>query len=298
MSARAPIVATSIGPIAADLLRSADQIEVVAIFDRSAYLMTSNGLIVIGIEAVGPGPINILVPPARDGRPPWHGLLADGMTGRVQPQELHIGADVVLSLARAPVWRPAPWPSWNPTAVRAGLAWLHASSAEACPLDGLSPLVFAPARKLTHTGQAARDLIRRLRVDLAAALRHDAWSADGRMTATLLLGLGPGLTPSGDDVLGGVMLALTSAGRIRLRDALWDALVDELGELTVPVSAMHLSAAADGLSHRDVHAFIGAWLANDVAAFTAATSTLATLGATSGWDTMAGIALAMDALIA
>jgi hypothetical protein len=295
-AARFTLSATSVGAVAADLLRSADTVEVIAVYERSFYLMAPTGIVAIVADDLGDGPINIRLPTTTSGQVLWPSPLVTGMAGRVDPQELRLGDDLAISLARAPFWLPPPWPQWHPARASAGVQRLAATARAAVPIEGLAPLVFAPQRALTRTGAAAKGLLTAFSQGLREAADQGMWSPDALASATLLVGLGPGLTPSGDDVLGGVMLALSAADRAPLRDALWDAIVDELGDLTVPVSAMHLSAAADGMAHETLHRFANALLSDDVTGMAAALPAVTALGATSGWDALAGLALGLRAL--
>jgi Protein of unknown function (DUF2877) len=129
---------------------------------------------------------------------------------------------------------------------------------------------------------------------LRSSLSSHAMSDDVGMAATLLLGLGPGLTPSGDDVLGGVMLALTAIDQTGLRDQLWDALRPELEMLTNEISAMHLAVAADGLGGEVCHAALNALLTGVLPDLEA----IHAIGHTSGWDTLAGMVITLRAAVA
>ena len=91
------------------------------------------------------------------------------------------------------------------------------------------------------------------------------------------------------------MLALSALGQSDLRDALWQTIGAELDDLTVPISAMHLSAAADGLGTEAMHRMIGAVVAGDVAEIAALLPGMSDIGATSGWDALAGAVLTLDA---
>ena len=74
-----------------------------------------------------------------------------------------------------------------------------------------------------------------------------------REAAGRLAGLGPGLTPSGDDVLAGAMLALTlvrSPQPTRLREVILRA----VGERTTRVSGAYLQAASRGEAGEAWHA--------------------------------------------
>jgi hypothetical protein len=114
--------------------------------------------------------------------------------------------------------------------------------------------------------------------DLAAASRQ-------------LQGRGAGLTPSGDDVLAGILL-VCAMDRAR-RGA--------LGRLarsarTTALSRAYLRWAAAGQSIQPAHALLDAAADNDTNAMGWAAQTLAAVGATSGRALVAGIALAATGL--
>ena len=163
---------------------------------------------------------------------------------------------------------------------------------------GLAPLVFGSvASTRNRTAVAAASIVQAFRSSLAASLSRPTPTAELVSSATLLIGLGDGLTPSGDDFLGGVFLALSAMQHGALRDALWAAIEPELEALTVEISAAHLAGAADGLGAAAIHDLLAAILGGDGVAVAAAVPTLAEIGHTSGFDTFAGIAVALDGLI-
>lgn len=288
--------AVSIGLIAGEILAQGGEVEVLALFERSVYLLARNGLVCLGTEAIGKGPINVLVK-AGEHAVAWEQLGAGREAkGRVSDGVLMLGERLAIRLADAAVWTPPPWPAVEAARMSAGLAALGGLAQSIGPADGLSALVLAPdtAAARNRFARAATAQVTTLAGSLPMAIAGGQWNADVRDAATLLLGLGPGLTPSGDDLLGGMMLALTALGHLGLRDALWDGLTDELGDLTSEVSAMHLSAAADGLAAEAVHAAAGAVLAGGEA-LPEHLAALARLGHTSGWDALAGFALVLRA---
>jgi hypothetical protein len=103
-----------------------------------------------------------------------------------------------------------------------------------------------------------------------------------------LLGLGPGLTPSGDDFLGGAMVALTCLGMNPLRERIWATLAPVAATHTNDVSRAHLAAAAEGYGSAPLHNLIDAIVAGDADAMPQRIAALAAIGHTSGWDAMAG----------
>ena len=106
-----------------------------------------------------------------------------------------------------------------------------------------------------------------------------------------LLGLGPGLTPSGDDLLVGMLLSLRASESFAA-GVLGDSVTRQAHSMTGVISASMLGQAVLGLgseaSHRLIAALLQEHSAGDVLR---RARTLASVGHTSGWDTLAGIVL-------
>lgn len=289
--------ATSIGAIAAELLDEGGEVEVLAAFERSAYLFAPRGIVCIGVPTIGRGPLNVLVPDKGN----WPGGRAfglyEGVKGVAGRRQLSIGPDLVIATQGAPIWTPAAFVvEVARETIEASVAQVRSLMAGRVPTDGVAGLLFDPSGRAakTPTALAAGPQIATLRQALPSALAGGTWSEEASRAALLLLGLGPGLTPSGDDFLGGLMLALSAAGKTALRDALWEHLASELDDLPVPVSAMHLSAAADGMGAEVVHDLIGAMQRGESDAIPLAAKDVLDLGATSGADTIAGIVVGLE----
>ncbi len=292
------LTASSIGPIAAEILTEGRELEVVAVFERSFYLLAHDGLVCIGAEDIGRGPINVTLRDADAVVWPNAGVFPEAK-GRAHADRLVIGETFVTSLSAAERWQPPPWAAYDPDAAGKGLEALRALAAGRLPEAGLAPLVFAPDSKGARTpvARAAVSQVAVLRAGLPRALSAGTFDAESRRSLTLLLGLGPGLTPSGDDLIGGILLALTALGRPDLRDALWHILAPELNDLTTEISAMHLSAAADGLGADAMHGIANAILAGDTHAVPGHLDRIARIGHCSGWDTLAGFTLTIGAAL-
>jgi hypothetical protein len=113
-----------------------------------------------------------------------------------------------------------------------------------------------------------------------------------------LVGLGPGLTPSGDDVLVGALALLDALAErdatARVMRANLARTVDDVPPgLTSPLSRCFLRVAAAGHVGERLHAAISSCLAGDADAAIAA---VRDIGHSSGWDMMAGIVTALDAV--
>jgi hypothetical protein len=108
-----------------------------------------------------------------------------------------------------------------------------------------------------------------------------------------LIGLGPGLTPSGDDFLGGLMIGLREFGMARIAGSIWLGILPNLTNRTNLISIAHLEAAAAGMGHGAVHALLLALRDEAMLAIDRAIMDISAIGHSSGWDTLAGLALAI-----
>jgi hypothetical protein len=102
-----------------------------------------------------------------------------------------------------------------------------------------------------------------------------------------LIGLGPGLTPSGDDFLSGGLALLNALAMRKIHAALAQAVTDAAPALTSPLSACLLKAAADGYIGEDPHRAVTALILGDIDTAIAAARRI---GHSSGWDMLAGAA--------
>ena len=138
---------------------------------------------------------------------------------------------------------------------------------------------------------------------LAAALSSFSDGGDPREFASLV-GLGAGLTPSGDDALVGALAGLDVVSECSpdarlLRQALVEALPVPLEPRTTRLSAQMLRAAAHGLYAEPVLALLDALARDDTspASVERAAEALSRLGHRSGRDTLLGIAAALSRAI-
>jgi hypothetical protein len=107
--------------------------------------------------------------------------------------------------------------------------------------------------------------------------------------AAPLIGLGPGLTPSGDDFLMGALAALGALHQTDIHVALGRAVIAG-AHRTSPLSASLLRAATAGHVGENLHMMVAAIVTGDTDAAVAAA---ARIGHTSGWDALAGMVTTM-----
>lgn len=160
---------------------------------------------------------------------------------------------------------------------------------DALPPKGL--LLWLTGRPLPFPLEHARTRFDTIR---AALERNDlrAFAA----TAPRVLGLGQGLTPSGDDFVGGIGFALAHAPR-----AAWAAelpavrarLLDDAATATNVISAALLRDLIAGASYAPLHELLVVLQDGEPHAITASMQRLLRVGATSGADMLAGLLLAL-----
>ena len=123
------------------------------------------------------------------------------------------------------------------------------------------------------------------------AVSGDVGRGDLAAVARRLEGRGTGLTPSGDDVLAGILLvcAINPACRGALQRLARSA-------RTTALSRAYLTWAASGQSIQPAHALLDAAAAGDRSGMDTAARSLAAVGATSGRALVAGLALAATEL--
>jgi hypothetical protein len=110
--------------------------------------------------------------------------------------------------------------------------------------------------------------------------------------ASVLIGLGPGLTPSGDDLIAGVLIALRALARADTAEQLGAWALSLAATRTGTISSAHLAAAAAGEGPEPLHRALAAICAGDEAGLERAVDAVARIGHCSGWDALAGVALA------
>ena len=128
-------------------------------------------------------------------------------------------------------------------------------------------------------------------IEIPESIRSQAeaflgWIGGAGKPDDALIGLGPGLTPAGDDFVGGAMIALRAFGRAALanRIAAWALPLAETN--TGKISRAHLACAAGGEGHEALHDLLCSFKEKDL-------KRLARVGHTSGRDSAAGALLSL-----
>lgn len=184
----------------------------------------------------------------------------DPVVGRAG--HLKVGA-LVLDARGARVWRPAP------------PACAHARVADPFP---------AHRGALRAAERRTGGLLCALELALAGA-----YAADVADRVAALVGLGPGLTPSGDDALVGLLAVLHRLAPGDARAGLLRRAVEAQLHRTGDVSAHYLGLAAAGHAGERLVALCDALSAGTRSGVEAAAAAVVATGATSGADALLGV---------
>jgi hypothetical protein len=236
---------------------------------QSCTLETDAGtLITLADPRLGNGPDAILV--AQSGWPAGAAFWPAG------PGRLRFAHGPILDWSAARRWSAAASaPSAPPRCDQRQplIAWLAAESRE----DGLLPVLLgrpAATRQQAILAETARPLLDAL---------PDPAAASG------LVGLGPGLTPAGDDLLAGMLLTLYYARHPRL-PALTAALADPP---TTRLGRALIGWALAGRAYEHLLAALRALFSQPFAQATAQLPAALRHGATSGADALAGVVIGL-----
>jgi hypothetical protein len=204
---------------------------------------------------------------------------------------LAVGRNLAIRFAGASPWVPLlPWyPAHdallrrNFEALREHVAGFDADPDRSASLQSSAVATAAAVRLAQHATALGRALAR---ADVEAA----------RAEGEALVGLGPGLTPSGDDLLLGLFAVLNLPGGPcePFRD-LGRQIVARAAERTHAISLCALRAAAEGRVRARVVALLSALIAGEREATLAALRAVLAIGSTSGRDIVAGIVLGVEA---
>lgn len=292
-----------------------------AVYPKAVYVRLGGELACLVAPGAGDGPGQVvLAGPEAPGDLGW----TPGAAVRQADGRLEVPGGRAVDWSGAREWRPPPpgcplevGPSPAP-ALRAARGWLGAALAGRAGGEGLLPVVLGlpgpgepagrgsggaagpvPGARFRHALAArAGPGIRAL----AAALSTGGAPA-GRVRAAVagLVGLGPGLTPSGDDLLGGTVCTLRRAGH-PAAGPLAAALLEAVARgATAEVSAHFLRWATRGVAWEPGIALVDGLLRGAAAGpagreLDGVLDAVLARGETSGRDWAAGVLLALDVM--
>lgn len=294
-SVRFPVA--TVGCLAARILDRNVEGRALAVFRSSFYIEAPDGLICIGHEAIGDSPLTIVAAAPRNIDWVASGIHR-GARVVISARTIRVGGRLLFDCGRASVWAPAPSPrNWRIEGLEKGLAAFREACDGRIPREGLGGFIRRPDEPAGDATpcNAAVAPVAGMRSWLASSLLNTANGTESEPHwVRNLLGMGPGLTPSGDDFVAGTMIALRSMGEHDLCRLLWEAARPFADDAGNRIALAHLEAAAKGFASPGVHSAIAGLLAADRNLIGEAMDSIDEIGHTSGWDAMAGIVQTCD----
>lgn len=274
------------GVVAAEFCKSPTRAEVAAVFERSFYLRAGDLFVCVGEPAIRNGPLTLIA----DRRVARLGI-HPGEPAIVAGNRIAIGA-VTFTCEQCEPWHPPRWPRavGQQALARAHDAIVRHAATEA-PAEGFGRAMADASEPGDAFARIARRRLARLRASLSRATVHEPSRPS---PVSDIVGTGHGLTPSGDDVLIGAFALLDALGERRAHASLARAVSLVPPGLTSPLSHCFLRVAAAGHIGEGLHAAVSSCISGDADRAIAA---IRDIGHSSGWDMMAGIMTALDAVM-
>lgn len=306
MTSQQPVKAIFIGSTALKILKEGAIGEVHSVFERAFNILFDNILFegeLVGIarENVSKGPFNIIIDISNTN---MQSLVHKGARVSVAGNLLVVGNELTISLKGAEAWRPrrGVTKALDVESVRHNLSLVKelAGGRE----EGLGQLVphveniisgvpFDDS-KLNQVSRAALPHI----VALMSAVKSENLE-HAKQSVKNLVGLGPGLSPSADDMLAGFMAGLrwtvnSFRGDVDRVDEINQTIVAHVAGDTTLLSQQLLKHGARGEVNEAVEGLLEAILAGGAENVKNATEKVLAMGETSGVDTVVGILLGLS----
>jgi len=298
MAERRLINAISVGSYALKILKDGAVGEVHSTFERAFNVLISGELVGIARRDVPNGPFNIIT----DVEPndSMQSLVDKGERIRVDGDLITFGKELTISLNGAEVWRPKhgvkkpidiELAKHNLSLVKVQGSWRK---------EGFGQLVLHVENMISgaqfndrQLNQVSRSGLPNIKYLVSAVKSGDLELV--RQSAKNLVGLGPGLSPSGDDLLAGFMVGLrwtvnSFNGDVNCVDEI-NRTIAHVAEGTTMLGKQLLIRAAAGEVNEAVEGLLKAILAGQIEEVRTATEKVLAIGETSGVDSIVGILL-------
>ncbi|MEE2803898.1 MAG: DUF2877 domain-containing protein [Pseudomonadota bacterium] len=287
----------TIGSLAHDVTQHIQKGRVTAVFARSLYFESDGHWVCMGGVDLGRSTLTINV--RNVGEKKWLDYFPLGTTIAITRSFIEVAGSPVIALEPLALWSAPQLPAWTSKTLKSGLqSLLVLAPSVRLPTDGLGQYLHEDINQITpaRVVRAARQSVADLTHWLSGARDQPSESHYVQRAVSGLIGLGPGLTPAGDDFLVGVLVALALCHRWGQHRCLATAVAAQLGR-TGPVSRAHLRAAVIGEGGEVLHATLAALVTGDHARLARALVDIDRTGHSSGWDTLAGAILVMRHLV-
>ena len=272
---------SSIGVLSANVLKGDADGEVIAVFRQSFYARFRAGIVCIGSADIGNGPLNLLC--ADSEGVDWRNFVSLGAAVRCSDRCLRSN-NISIPLSRATKWVPPTAPPYRNDTVARGILAVADLLPASLPDGGLARMLCRHSSSVSAVERRAFLAIDRL----LSWRKSDSTDGDLAEAVALLLGLGPGLTPSGDDFLAGALNMLRLAGEHNRVRQLSREIKAQALHLTNEISIAHLAAAGEGMLSADLHDALNAVVAGDIQTFARSLRVFSRRVHHSPWDALVG----------
>lgn len=283
----------SIAPSAQDWLANAELPRLLHVFGPVCNLADESGrMLSVVLPSIGSQPFALVVRPQNDDNGlsfAFNGHLSLNSKISLEDRLLCMGP-LVVETESAIRWSPRPpWSDIQPAALRkTGELASSLLKEEATPAS------------IAAKALGQRDYLFHEQVAMAwQILSQGILANDGtlcRMGAAKLAGLGPGLTPAGDDFLVGVLYGLWASRPANAAARLAQEIAQEASARTTKLSAAWLKAAGAGEAGEVWHQLWRAAIEDDDRQMLVTCRRIMATGETSGADTLAGLVAVLDLL--
>lgn len=284
----------SLGIEAQGVLSALEGARVMAVFKNSLYLRSGDAWACLGHPIIGRGPLNITCETV--GFTDWGDITAVGDTPFVSSAGFLLGP-LALTTAGAVIWQTRLMQVRDAWRLERSLEVITDSLPADLPGEGLAFFLCGSANDDAAVPRAARQPIETLGRWLRKQRYSQGDSAVPREAVRMLLGLGPGLTPSGDDFLAGLVVGLRAAGRLEVAHALGREIVALAPLCTSEISAAHLMAALRAGLAENLQTLIHAVLQGDSSATKYGLRRFDRESHYSCWDALAGVTTAFRCIL-
>lgn len=297
--------ASSVGAEASRRLRDGVTGHVHSVFDGALNIVYPRGIVSVVARPKGRGPLNVVL----SGRspPPLKGLAEPGSNVSLERDLLRIGDRLHVGIGRARLYTtPARFPrrTLNLGRIRKNISVAEDLIRTSGHLDGLGGLVFPLASERLPERLAQSPFVPRALPEVFSLSRRlrEGDMAGAVHTAKNLIGLGVGLTPSGDDLLSGVLVALVlgSKNGLNTPDGIQkfasEVANGALGRTTL-LSQNYLEQASAGCANEVVQDFVEDLYTGSPDQLRRSLAHLIDFGATSGTDIALGATLGVSIAI-
>ncbi len=293
--------ATRCGSFAHDLLLDGRRGRIIALFKSSFYLEAGGAIACVGNASLHACSLNVNT--TAPGNLDWSaGGLTTGARWRVLGPKLYVGGRYVIAMHATETWTTTATPRhWNAMDLRRSVAELRRLCALRSPQGGLGRVAGGGDDAITRPCLCgiATAPVNGLRTWLTSAMSESQVpGSDHPQALQHLVGLGPGLTPSGDDFLCGVLFTLHSLGHASVAQRLWDRVRPLSKDAGNAISFGHLAVAAAGGGSAPIDDLLAALLVGESGALRRLLDVVGTIGHTSGWDCVAGVLTASECWLA